>query len=71
MAQIVRSPDGQHQVAGTEVVVETVVERLRTGQSRTEIFSEFPTLPNDAIDVIIEWAYLELGPSWMAPEAKC
>jgi uncharacterized protein (DUF433 family) len=55
----------------TEVFAETVVDRLRAGQSRSEIFSDFPTLPSDAIDVVIEWAYLELGPTWMAPEANC
>src|SRR5688500_10824665 len=71
LAQIVRTPDGRHLVAATEVFAEAVVDRRRAGQRGSEIFSDLPALPSDAIDAVIEWAYLELGPTWMAPEANC
>lgn len=55
---------GDAVIRGTRIPAMTVVAYLRAGRSNSEIFEDYPTLPVDAIDVVIDWAQRELGPDW-------
>jgi uncharacterized protein (DUF433 family) len=55
---------GQPVVAGTRVPAETIVAYLRAGRTAEEIFEDYPSLPVDGIEAVINWADDNLGPGW-------
>jgi uncharacterized protein (DUF433 family) len=61
---------GDPVVDGTRVLAETIVAYVRAGHTPEEIHSDFPTLPADGIDAVIEWADRELGDAWRSTEAS-
>jgi uncharacterized protein (DUF433 family) len=66
-AEIVSDPSimsGDPVVRGTRVPAMIVVAYLRAGHTKTEIFEDYPTLPVDGIDAVIDWADRELGEGW-------
>lgn len=66
-SEIVSDPSvmsGDAVVRGTRVPAMTVVAYLRAGRSSSEIFEDYPTLPIDAIDAVVDWAEKELGANW-------
>jgi len=66
-AEIVCDPEimgGMPTVRGTRVPAATIVAYLRAGHTRREIFEDYPSLPADGIDAIIEWADRTLGAGW-------
>ena len=70
-AEVISDPtvmSGDPVIRGTRVPAETVVAYLRSGYSRQQIFEDFPTLPIDGIDAVIEWADKEMGPGWRDPQ---
>jgi uncharacterized protein (DUF433 family) len=70
-AEVVCDPSvmsGEPVVRGTRVPAETIVAYLRAGRSKLEIFEDYPTLPVDGIEAVVDWAEKTLGPSWRAPD---
>lgn len=66
-ASIISDPtvmSGDPVVRGTRVLAESVIAYIRAGYTNKQIFEDFPTLPVDGIDAVIEWADAELGPGW-------
>jgi uncharacterized protein (DUF433 family) len=66
-ATIVRNPDimgGVPTIRGTRIPVEVILLYLRSGCSREEIFSDYPSLPLDGIEAVMAWAENEIGPEW-------
>ena len=66
-SEVVRDPSimsGDPVVRGTRVLAMTIVAYLRAGHTRSEIFENYPTLPVDGIDAVVEWADRELGRDW-------
>jgi uncharacterized protein (DUF433 family) len=51
-------------VRGTRVPAATVVAYLRAGRTAQEIFEDYPSLPIDGIDAVVEWAEASFGPDW-------
>jgi uncharacterized protein (DUF433 family) len=71
-SEVVRDPSvmsGDPIVRGTRVPAMMIVAYLRAGRSNREIFEDYPTLPLDAIDTVIAWAKVELGPDWRTATA--
>lgn len=55
---------GEPVVRGTRVPAETIVAYLRAGRSKVEIFEDYPTLPIDGVEAVVQWAEKTLGPHW-------
>lgn len=55
---------GDPVVRGTRVLPESILAYRRAGYTNKQIFEDFPTLPVDGIDAVIDWADKELGPDW-------
>ena len=55
---------GEPCVRGTRIPAMTIVECLRAGESRYEIFGHYPTLPLDGIEAVEAWAEERFGPDW-------
>jgi uncharacterized protein (DUF433 family) len=51
-------------VKGTRIPAETILAYLRGGHSHREIFEDYPSLPVDGIDAVIQWAETTYGPDW-------
>ncbi|MBI5128952.1 MAG: DUF433 domain-containing protein [Rhodopseudomonas palustris] len=72
-AEIISDPSvmsGEPVVRGTRVPAETIVAYLRGGHSNREIFEDYPSLPIDGIDAVIEWAEAQYGPDWRSSFAR-
>lgn len=70
-AEIASDPtvmSGDPVVKGTRVLAESVVAYLRAGYSTKQIFEDFPTLPIDGIDAVINWAERRYGPGWLTQD---
>lgn len=68
-AEIVRDStimSGDPVVRGTRILAETIVQYLRDGYSREQIFEDFPTLPIDGIAAVEAWAAEQYGPGWLS-----
>ena len=68
-SEIVSDPSvmsGDPVVRGTRIPAMTIVAYLRAGRSKDEIFEDYPTLPIDGVDAVVEWADRELGRNWQA-----
>ena len=66
-AKVVSMPGimtGDPVVRGTRIPAMTIIECLRAGESRYEIFGHYPTLPVDGIDAVEAWAKERFGPEW-------
>lgn len=66
-AEIISDPsvmDGVPVVKGTRIPAETIIDCLRAGASRREIFEDYPSLPVDGIDAVIQWAQETYGRGW-------
>ncbi len=66
-AEVVSDPtvmSGEPVVRGTRVPAETIVAYLRAERTNVEIFEDYPTLPIDGIDAVIQWAERIIGPNW-------
>lgn len=61
---------GMPVVRGTRVPAETIVAYLRAGHTAQEIFEDYPSLPVDGIDAVIEWANARLGPDWRSTASR-
>jgi uncharacterized protein (DUF433 family) len=58
-AEVVSDPEilgGMPCVRGTRVPAETIVAYIRGGASLSEIFNDYPTLPNDGVEAVKRWA---------------
>lgn len=67
-AEIVRDPtvmSGDPVVRGTRVPADTIIAYLRSGYSHQDIFEDYPSLPVDGIDAVINWAIEEYGDDWL------
>lgn len=66
-AEVITDPsvmDGVAIVKGTRIPAETILAYLRGGHSHREIFEDYPSLPVDGIDAVIQWADTTYGPDW-------
>jgi uncharacterized protein (DUF433 family) len=66
-ASVVSDPSvmgGEPVVRGTRVPATTIIAYLRAGHTAQEIFTDYPSLPVNAIQAVIEWAEATLGPDW-------
>lgn len=58
-AEVVSTPGhigGKPRIQGTRIPVEMIILYLKSGSSRLEIFSDFPSLPVGGIEAVVEWA---------------
>ncbi|WP_293868444.1 DUF433 domain-containing protein [uncultured Alsobacter sp.] len=56
---------GQPVVRGTRVPAATIIAYLNEGRSHVEIFEDYPTLPVDGIEAVVDWARGRFGTDWM------
>ena len=63
-AEIVSDPQvmgGQPVVSGTRVPAATIVACLQAGETPSDIFNGYPSLPVDGIRAVIAWAEKTMG----------
>jgi uncharacterized protein (DUF433 family) len=66
-AEVVTDPsvmDGVPVVRETRIPAATILAYLRGGHSHRDIFEDYPTLPIDGIEGVIQWAEATYGPDW-------
>jgi len=56
---------GEPVLRGTRVPAATIVVYLQSGHSPADIFQDFPTLPDNAIEAVEAWASTTYGKDWM------
>jgi uncharacterized protein (DUF433 family) len=55
---------GEPIIRGTRIPADTIIAYLRSGYSSKDIFQDYPSLPLDGIDCVIEWAVATYGVDW-------
>ena len=66
-SEVVRDPSvmsGDPVIRGTRIPAMTIVAYLQAGHSHREIFEDYPTMPVDGVNSVIDWADAELGRDW-------
>jgi uncharacterized protein (DUF433 family) len=67
MTEVVRDPavmGGDPVIKGTEVLAETIMSCLRSGDTPEQILDHYPSLPVDGIDAVVRWAEKTYGARW-------
>jgi uncharacterized protein (DUF433 family) len=57
---------GQPVIVGTRILAETILSYLRTGVPAWTIHDDYPSLPADGVEAVIQWAEVTYGPDWIS-----
>jgi uncharacterized protein (DUF433 family) len=66
-AEVISDPsviNGHPVVRGTRILADTILGYLRADYSPQAIIEDYPSLPVDGVDAVVQWAEQTYGADW-------